>query len=168
MVDTTAEGEEDLTVSENEFDRLFGVLADGVVGVISGLVGMSVITGSLFVAEQLGGFDSESMAALAELAHLDQFGSPVFIGFLIFWGHGLVTWPLLFAAFKEFIPGSAPVGGVIYGLIIWTGFVPGFYAGYAGLDLAVFLLFSFVGHVGYGLSLGMVFHYLTNRPDTIV
>lgn len=167
MVDSMTD-DDDLATPDHEFDRLIGVFADGVVGAISGLVGMTLLTGSLFVAERLGGFDSESMSSLAELANLDVFGPPVVIGFAIFWAHGLVTWPLLFASFKQYLPGSAPVGGVLFGLVLWTGFLPGFYAGYQGTALALFVGFSLIGHVAYGLSLGLVFSYLTDRPDSIV
>lgn len=157
------------TVPEHDFDRLVGILLDGIVGAISGLVGMSLLVGALFVAESLGGFDRASFASLAELAGLGAVGPPVLLGFLVFLAHGLVTWPLLFASVKQYLPGGIdPVRGVVLGTALWTGFVAAFYQSYLGSGFYVFLVFSLLGHWGYGFGVGVTFHYLTTRPDSLV
>lgn len=169
-MDDSLPEEEPVGLPDHDFDRLVGVFADGVVGAISGFVGMTLLTGALLVAERLGGFDSESFALLAELANLDTLGPPVVIGYLIFFLHGTVTFPLLFASLKQYLPGYGvdPIRGLVFGTALWTGFVPAFYTGYGGAALAVFLGVSLAGHWAYGASLGLVFQYLTDRPDAIV
>jgi len=162
--------EEPAALPDHDFDNLLGVFADGVVGAISGFVGMALLTGTLLVAERLGGFDGSSFALLAELARLDAVGPPVLVGYVIFLGHGVVTFPLLFASLKHYLPGhgSDPQRGLVFGTALWTGFVPAFYTDYTGTALAAFLALSLVGHWAYGASMGLVFDYLTDRPDAIV
>ena len=40
--------------------------------------------------------------------------------------------------------------------------------GFGGLALAIYLAVTLIGHVGYGFTLGAVFDYFSNRPDTLV
>ncbi|MWG35951.1 DUF6789 family protein [Halomarina oriensis] len=170
MADTTGEFE-DPTLAEQveEYDRLFGIVGDGVVGAAGGLVGTALMTGVLFVASQLGAFSFESFASLAAPLGLADTARPVLVGYLIFLANGMVPWPLLFAALMEYLPGERPpVSGLFLGGALWTGFVLGFYTGYTGLTLAVYLVFTFVAHLVYGFGVGLVFEYLSNRPDSLV
>jgi hypothetical protein len=159
--------EDEMTV--DDFDHLVGILTDGVVGAISGLVGVALLTGALFLAGEANAFDGSSFATVGGLIGLDAFGPPVLVGFLLFAAHGMVTWPLLFAATGQYLPGDrASVRGMVFGAVLWFGFVPAFYSGQTGMALVVFLALSFVGHLAYGFSLGAVFTYLAKRPPQIV
>jgi hypothetical protein len=81
----------------------------------------------------------------------------------------MTTWPLLFASIGEYLPGETYAkSGLAYGFVLWTGFVLAFYAGYTGTALAIYLVATLVGHVGYGFALGAIFDYLGGREETLV
>lgn len=168
--DSGPDADIDLELQEvEEFDRLFGIVADGVVGAAGGLVGVALMTVVLIAAESLGAFSRESFASIAVLAGLEGVGPPVAVGYLIFLLGGMVPWPLLFAALKEYLPGNRdPARGVVFGTVLWTGFAPAFYEGYAGLALVLYLALTLVAHWAYGFGLGAVFDYLAKRPDSLV
>lgn len=175
MADTTSGGdtspgvEEPTAGEEEEFDRLFGIVADGIIGAAGGLVGTAAMTGVLFIAGQAGAFEFEAFASLTQPIGLDAVGPPVTIGYLIFLANGMVPWPLLFASIKEYLPGGRdPVRGVVFGTILWTGFVFAFFRGFTGTTLVVYLVLTLVAHWVYGFSLGRVFEYLATRPDSLV
>jgi hypothetical protein len=152
-----------------EFDSVVGIVADGVVGAVGGLVGTALMTVVLLVAESLGVFSRESFAQLAGLVGLGELLPPVAVGYLVFLVGGMVPWPLLFASLKEYLPGSRdPIKGVFFATIIWTGFVLAFYTDFAGLALVGYIFFTLVAHWVYGFGLGSVFEYLSTRPDTVV
>lgn len=156
-------------VEEEEFDRLFGVVADGVVGAAGGLVGTAMMLVVLLIAETLGAFSRESFASIASMVGLEGYGPAVTLGFVVFLLGGMVPWPLLFAALMEYLPGGRlPTRGVVFGSILWTGFVFGFYDGYTGIALALYLVLTLVAHWAYGFGLGLVFEYLSTRPDSLV
>lgn len=152
-----------------EFDSLFGIIADGVVGAAGGLVGTAAMTVVLLIAESLGAFSRESFAQLAGMVGFDGGLSAVLLGYLIFLAGGMVPWPLLFASLKEYLPGGRdPMKGVVFGTILWTGFVLAFYADYTGLTLVLYAGLTLVAHWVYGFALGAVFDYLATRPDSLV
>jgi hypothetical protein len=158
-----------LTEEETEYDRVVGIVADGVVGAAGGLVGVAMMTVVLVIAEQFGAFSRQSFADLAELVGLGGYVPEVTFGFLIFLAGGMVPWPLLFASLREYLPGESwPVNGLFFGTALWTGFVGAFYPGVTGFALALYLAFSLVAHWVYGVSLGLVFSYLSERPETLV
>ena len=170
MPDATSEFD-DPTLAEQveEYDRLFGIVSDGVVGAAGGLAGTALMTGVLFVAAQMGAFSFESFASLAAPLGLADTAQPVLVGYLIFLANGMVPWPLVFAALMEYLPGERPpVSGLFFGAALWTGFVLGFYTDYTGLTLALYLVFTFVAHLVYGFGVGAVFEYLSTRPDSLV
>jgi hypothetical protein len=170
MADPTTELDDPtLTEQVEEYDRLFGIVGDGVVGAAGGLVGTALMTGVLFVASQVGAFSFESFASLASPLGLANTSEPLLVGYLIFLANGMVPWPLLFAALMEYLPGERPpISGLFFGGALWTGFVLGFYTGYSGLTLVLYLVFTFVAHLVYGFGVGLVFEYLANRPDSLV
>lgn len=165
----------DLDVESGEvapdFDRLFGVVTDGIVGALGGLVGTVVLTVGLLVAESFGAFDMGAFAIIAELAGatlLFESNLPS-VGYLIFLLGGMTVWPLLLASIGMYLPGDRfALKGIPLGVIIWTGFAPAFYSGQSGLLLAVYAVVTFFAHVFYGFTLGAVLDYFTNRPDTLV
>ncbi|WP_331236448.1 DUF6789 family protein [Natronorarus salvus] len=170
----TDEGLERLTEEEKiaeieEFDSLFGIVADGVVGAAGGLVGVAAMTVGLLIAESVGAFSRESFGQLALMIGLDGLASPVALGYGAFVLGGMVPWPLLFASMKEYLPGGRdPVKGIVFGTILWTGFVLAFYDGFTGMTLVAYVVLTLMAHWAYGFSLGAVFEYLSTRPDSLV
>jgi hypothetical protein len=165
--------DEGLTLEELEdaetFDRLFGIVADGVVGAAGGLVGTAMATVVLLIAESLGVFSMEAFGSLARTAGLDALGPAVVMGYLLFLAGGMVPWPLLFASLKEYLPGGRdPIKGVVFGTVLWTGFAPAFNPGFAGASLAAYLGLTLAAHWAYGAGLGAVFEYLATRPESLV
>ncbi|MFB6105602.1 MAG: DUF6789 family protein [Halobacteriaceae archaeon] len=156
-------------VPENEFDRMVGILADGLVGAASGFVGMTLMTGVLLIAEGAGVFSRATFAEVSALVGLEQYFPPLLTGYLIVFGHGMITFPLLYASLKQFLPGGHDVvTGMVFGAFLWTGFAVAFYAGATGLALVGYLALTLVAHLAYGFGVGAVFHYLTSRPDSII
>ncbi|WP_254545925.1 DUF6789 family protein [Halomarina pelagica] len=162
---------DDLTPAEQveKYDRLFGIVADGVVGAAGGLVGTALMTGVLFIASTMGAFSFQSFASLTLPIGLGDVASPVTVGYLIFLANGMVPFPLLFAALMAYLPGERPpISGLFFGAALWTGFAMGFYTGFQGLTLVLYLVLTLIAHLVYGFSLGAVFEYLSNRPDSLV
>ncbi len=158
-------------VTESEYDTFTGIIRDGFIGAIGGLVGTAAMTAILLVATTFGAFDLNSFAVLARLTGADALlpSNPTAVGYLIFLGGGMVTWPLLFASIGLYLPGKTyAIRGLTYGFVLWTGFVLAFYGGYSGLLLVAYLVLTFLGHLAYGFSLGAVFDYLSDRPTTLV
>ena len=158
-------------VAEPDFDNLWGIVTDGLIGAVGGLVGTGALTVGLLIATSLGAFQMESFGTLAELT---GFGavlslSPMAIGFVLFLLTGMVMWPLLFASIGSYLPGDRfALKGIPFGFVLWTGFAPAFYEGYTGLALVLYLVLTLGAHFSYGFTLGAVFDYLGDRPDTIV
>jgi hypothetical protein len=163
----TARGAE----TKTEFDSLLGIIIDGFVGAVGGLVGTSLLTLVLLSAAQFDAFELASFSILARLTGLTLLfpENTAVVGFVVFVLFGMVPWPLFLASLGWFLPGDRfATRGLPFGFILWTGFAIGFYDGYTGLALAIYLFFTLVGHLAYGFSLGAVFDYLSERPDTLV
>lgn len=170
MDDPTAPVED---VGTEEFpeddDRLWGIIRDGVVGVISGVVGMSLMTIVLLVAQSWGAFSWDAFVPLARLFGLDAVYPGVPVGYVIFLFQGVVVWPLLFAALKGYLPTLRdPAAGVIFGTVLWTGFAPGFLQGAEPSTMTLYIAFTLLAHWAYGFGVGIVFEYLTTRPESLV
>jgi len=169
MVDETTDQADAYFEEDDDFDRLFGIVADGVIGAAGGLAGTALMMGVLFVAWQLGAFDVGAFRSLAATIGLGEHELANLIGFVIFLGNGMVPFPLLFASLMEYMPGDRlEVRGMFFGAVLWTGFVFAFYEGYTGVTLGLYLVLTFVAHLAYGFGLGRVFGYLSNRPDSFV
>jgi hypothetical protein len=171
--ETDAEEPEVVDVSTDieEFDSMIGIVLDGVIGAVGGLVGTAAMTVGLLVAQSIGAFDMGSFAQFAELVGIASLfpANPVAVGYLIFLAGGMVIWPLLFAAAGLYLPGNTYAKrGLPYGFVLWTGFAPAFHVDYGGLVLVAYLVLTLIAHFSYGFTLGAVFDYFTNRPDTLV
>lgn len=161
----------DIVDAEPEFDRLAGIVTDGVVGALGGAVGTAVATVGLLIATSLGAFEFAAFIILADLTGLGVILplDPVAIGYLLFLLGGMVTWPLLFASAGRYLPGRRfALKGVTFGFVMWTGFAPAFHGAWAKGSLPLYLLLTLGAHVAYGFTLGAVFDYLSDRPDTLV
>jgi len=166
-------GEVQDEVAQPDFDHLAGIVTDGLIGAVGGLVGTAAMTIGLFVASTLNAFDMQTFAVLSELTGLNVIlpGNALAIGYLIFLAGGMVTWPLLFAATSPYLPGkNFAQKGLPYGFVLWTGFVLAFAEGIGGgpVILALYAVLTLLSHFAYGFTLGAVFDYLSDRPDTLV
>jgi len=160
---------EDPTIVDDDFDRLFGIVADGVVGAAGGLVGTTLMTVVLLIGESFGVFSRSSFATVTSMVGLEGVFPPVTTGYVLFVLAGMFPWTLLFASLKDYLPGARdPVHGIFFGSALWTGFVFAFYDGYTGVALLGYLVVTLVAHWVYGIGLGAVFEYLSTRPDTLV
>ncbi|WP_238392178.1 DUF6789 family protein [Halorussus amylolyticus] len=156
---------------EPDFDHLSGIVTDGLIGAVGGLVGTAALTVGLLIARSLDAFELGSFATLAELTGLDALfaPNPAAVGYVLFLLTGMVMWPLLFASIGSYLPGEKyATKGLPYGFVLWTGFAPAFYEGYTGLALVLYLVLTLGAHFSYGFTLGAVFDYLGDRPDTLV
>lgn len=143
---------------------LVGIFRDGVIGAVAGAAGTVMLSAVLFVALNLGAFDSSAFGGLAELVGLD---ANALVGYLIFFAGGMTTWPLLFVSLQEYLPGGTlALRGAVFATVTWTGFLGAFYTGQSGLALAGYVVFSLVAHWAYGFTLGSVFSYFLARVET--
>ncbi|WP_135806577.1 DUF6789 family protein [Halorussus marinus] len=163
--------EERAEPAEPDFDHLSGIVTDGLIGAVGGLVGTGALTVGLLIATSFGAFRLSSFGTLTELTGLDFLLplSPTAVGYILFLLTGMVMWPLLFASIGSYLPGEKyATKGVPFGFALWTGFAPAFYEGYTGLALVLYLVVTLGAHFSYGFTLGAVFDYLGNRPSTLV
>jgi len=157
--------------AEPDFDHIWGIVVDGLIGAVGGLVGTAALTVGLLIARSLGAFQIESFGTLTELTGFNAIVplSPVAVGYILFLLTGMVMWPLLFASIGAYLPGQKyAVKGLPFGFVLWTGFLPAFYEGYTGLALILYVVLTLGAHFSYGFTLGAVFDYLGNRPETLV
>jgi cytochrome c oxidase subunit 1 len=129
--------------------------------VVAGFVGTVLMSGGLGTAVLVGVLDP---AAFGELAGLLGLPATPALGALLFLVGGTVTWPLVFLAFQEFLPGRLLFEtGLVFASLISTGFAIAFYTGQTGLALVGYLAFVVVAHWAYGLGLAVTFQYLRRR-----
>jgi cytochrome c oxidase subunit 1 len=126
-----------------------------------GFVGTVLMTGGIGTAIVIGLLDPSSFGEIAELVGLPK--DPL-LGAGLFLVGGTVTWPLLFLAFQEYLPGRMLFEtGLVFATLIATGFSVAFYTDQRGLRLIGYLTFVFVAHWTYGLGLAVTFQYLKSR-----
>ncbi len=177
MVQEDSRREDDTTVdvtgedASPEFDRFVGVLTDGVIGGLGGLVGTVTATVVLLAGASLGAVDLDQFSSLSSLLGFDVLlpVGDVAAGYLVFLAIGMFVWPLLLASIGRYLPGERfAVKGVPFGVALWTGFVIEFYSGETGSLLLAYLAFTLGAHVVYGFTVGTVFDYFSTRPETLV
>ncbi|MFC7203038.1 DUF6789 family protein [Haloferax namakaokahaiae] len=128
---------------------------------VGGIIGTLLMAGGLGTAILVGVLDPSSFGEIAELLGLPA--SPVLGAFLFLVG-GTVTWPLLFLAFSEFLPGRLLFErGLVFATLISTGFAIAFYTDQQGLALVGYLAFVLVAHWSYGLGLTVTLQFLRSR-----
>lgn len=130
---------------------------------IGGFIGTFLMTGGIGTAIVIGVLDPASFGEISELVGFSQ--NP-YIGAVLFLVAGTVTWPLLFLAFQEYLPGRRMFEtGLVFATLIATGFSVAFFTGQTGLALVGYLIFVFVAHWAYGLGLTVTFQYLKSRRN---
>lgn len=78
--------------SETEFDRLWGIVADGFIGAVGGFVGTGVLALVLIAASRVDAFHLDSFTILAELTAMALVlpNNANAVGFVIFLLFGMV------------------------------------------------------------------------------
>jgi hypothetical protein len=174
IVITMVSGDTDvgaLETPDEDTNAMTGIIFDGLVGAVAGAVGTAAMTVVLLVAASLGAFDMTSLSMIVELTGIADVipANSTAIGYALFLAGGMVTWPLLFASIGRYLPGgSYAQQGAFFGFVLWTGFVLAFNAGYTGIALPLYVVFTLVAHLVYGFSLGAVFDYLGGREEPLV
>jgi hypothetical protein len=148
------------------------LVTGGIVGAIGGGAGTLVDSVVIYIAILLGAFDPAQFGEMASLAGIADpiigVGEPV-LGYLIFVGGGMTTWPFLFAALHQYLPGwRMAVSGITFAAIGWSGFAIAFYGGETGIHLLLFIVLTFIGQCLYGFVLGLVFEYAEPRVDVAI
>jgi cytochrome c oxidase subunit 1 len=139
------------------------VVRDASAAAAGGFVGTVLMSGGLGTAILIGVLDPASFGELAALVGLPA--SPV-LGAGLFLVGGTVTWPLLFVAFREYLPGRlAFETGLVFATIIASGFAIAFYTGQSGLELVGYLAFVVVAHWAYGLGLAVTLQLFRRRRE---
>ena len=168
MADTGSLVEEVTGESESKArGDLRRIVVGGLVGGIAGGLGTLVFSAVLALALFLDAFDPVQFGEMAVMAGLSDplagEGDPV-LGYLIFVGGGMTTWPFLFAALHEYLPGwRMAVSGITFAAIGWAGFAIAFYS--PNVSLPLFLVLTFIGQCLYGLVMGLAFEYAEPRTD---
>jgi cytochrome c oxidase subunit 1 len=137
------------------------LLREGVIAAAAGVTGATAMTAVLLGSVALGALDPAPIAGLAAIVGLGERRS---IGYVLLSAAGVALWPPLFVAIGERVPGrSAPVRGLSFGTVIWSGFVLAFYAGQTGRALALYATSTLLAHWAYGFVLGAAFELLAER-----
>ena len=157
--------------AEEESERLEGTaeredeLRAAMGAVAGGIVGTTVMTGVLLAVNAIYAPEISVFATLAELAGVGA--NNVALGMAMFLGAGALAWPLTFATLGAYLPGRTRAQqGIVFSLVLWTGFVVAFGTMYSGVDLAVFVVTSVATHVAYGYLLGFVAGRLTGHRES--
>lgn len=122
--------------------------------VAGGTVGTTLMLVLFAAVNALGGPRIETFSAVADLAGV---GGGFVPGFVLFFGAGAVAWPLMYATLGPYLPGTTRIQqGLVFAGALWLGFVTAFGGRYVGGGVVLFLVFSLLSHVVYGVTLGGV------------
>lgn len=139
---------------------------DQLSGIIGGAAGTAAMTGFLFVADAVSGFEIRSFEIVAALVGIPN---DLLLGYLLFAAAGVIAWPLVFVSFVQYLPGgSDPVRGMIFATVLWLSFALAFGSGLSGLSLVLYLVFTLLAHWVYGSILGAAYGRLADRTTGVV
>lgn len=136
------------------------------VGFLGGAAGLAAMAPVLIgLPAFLGQFQADPLLDLAALGRAGGVQPDILTGVLVFTVGGTIGIPLLFVVAGAFLPPRAPryARGTTFAVIMWTGFVLAFWPGFQASVL--FLTLSLIGHVIYGLVLGLVMERLAYIPE---
>lgn len=146
-------------------------MRDIVSALVSGVVGTAVVVVTLYVGDALTGFALDPFGPLSRF--VGEESDPV-VGFLLFAAIGVFAWPFLFLTLVEYLPGGPDVlSGLLFGVVLWVGFVVAFAPAIGPVSLVVYLFVTLVAHLAYGFVLGEVYqrfaeHDVTGVPRSTV
>lgn len=158
------------TVDEELVDSFEIPITGGVVlaamggGLLGTVAMLPVLVG---IPELLGLFRTEPVTRFAGFAEFFGLEPTVTLGVVLFLLGGTVVLPLTFLVVGAFLPPESPrhFRGMTFATAFWAGFVPGFWPAAGLVTNAAFLVFSLVGHLVYGFTLGYVLTHTTGIPQ---
>jgi hypothetical protein len=141
--------------------------ATALVALAGGLAGTALMIPILVgIPALLGLFRTAPITEFAGFASFIGIAPTLGIGLILFAVGGVVVIPWVFLVVGAFLPPREPryLRGVSVALFFWVGFLA-FWPGGDLLTMASFLVFSLLGHVVYGLALGLVVDRTTGIPQ---
>lgn len=152
----------DMTLAEVENPITLRAIIGAFVAGFAGLVVMAPV--AIGIPIWLDLFEINSSAGFGYLVNAAPSQTLTILFFIA--GGGIVV-PLFFLVTATYLPPETPrfVRGVTMSLIFWPGFVIAFWPFADSTTNAVFLVFSLLSHLLYGLVLGVGFDVLTGIPE---
>jgi len=136
---------------------------DNVSAVSAGFTGTAVMTALLVAADAVTAFDVRPFERIAAFVGIQNLA----LGFLVFVLLGTVAWSFLFITIGQYLPGERDaVRGMVFSVVLWTGFVTAFSGGVASADLPIYAAFTLFVHLAYGFTLGSVYQRLADHNMT--
>lgn len=136
---------------------------DNVSAIAAGLAGTAVMTALLLAADAVTAFDMRPFEAVASFVGIRD----VALGFLVFAALGTVAWSFCFVTIGQYLPGGHDaVRGMVFSVVLWTGFVTAFSPTVPAADVPTYAAFTLLVHLAYGLTLGGVYSVLGDHEMT--
>lgn len=133
---------------------------DNVSALSAGFAGTAVMTGLLVGANALTPFAIQPFESVASFVGLQD----VALGFLVFVLLGTVAWSFVFITIGQYLPGEHDaVRGMVFSVVLWTGFMTAFSGSVAAADLPVYAAFTLFVHLAYGFTLGAVYDRIADH-----
>lgn len=133
---------------------------DNLSAITAGFTGTAVMTALLLAADGVTAFEMRPFESVAGFVGIQD----VALGVLVFVVLGTVAWSFCFITIGQYLPGGHDATrGMVFGAILWTGFVTAFSAGVPTAALPTYAAFTLLVHLAYGLTLGTVYDQLADH-----
>lgn len=133
---------------------------DNLSALSAGFTGTAVMTALLVAADAITPFDVRPFEAVASFVGIQDLA----LGFFVFVLLGTVAWSFIFITIGQYLPGERDaVRGMVFSVVLWTGFVTAFSGSVAPGDLPVYAAFTLFVHLAYGFTLGAVYERLADH-----
>lgn len=88
-----------------------------------------------------------------------------YVGLVVFIAAGIFLWPIVFAVVQQWftdLPGGTDIGirGLFYGVVLWFLFLVLGTGELTWPFVMLYLVFTLIGHLAYGFTLGVVYQRL--------
>lgn len=136
---------------------------DNVSAMTAGFIGTAVMTVLLVATDTVTAYEMRPFEAVASFVGVEN----VTLGILVFVLLGTVAWPFVFITIGQYLPGTyAPVRGMVFAGVLWTGFVTAFSTSIPPGDLPIYAAFTLVVHLAYGFTLGAIYTRIADHEMT--
>jgi len=137
-------------------------IGSSIAGGIAGVAVMSPVIAGIPILLDI--FRLESLALFAEFVIAD---ANAILGIAFFVAGGAIVLPLFFVVTATFVPPREPryMRGATISSLFWVSFAYIFWPGGGAFVNAVFVVVTIIGHLIYGITLGLVMERLTGIPE---